>query len=66
LYDVLLERNQDGTLTSEGREMLHGLREEADALTLRKAHAYTVMSSRGHRMPDLMLLEQRGSHELHH
>ena len=58
LYDVLLERNQDGTLTSEGREMLHGLREEADALTLRKAHAYTVLTSRGHRMSDLDDLQE--------
>ncbi|MCB9141950.1 MAG: hypothetical protein H6646_06700 [Anaerolineales bacterium] len=50
LYDVLLDRNQDGTLTMEGRELLRGLREEADALMLRKAHAYALLKSRGHRL----------------
>lgn len=53
LYDVLLERNQEGELTSQGRELLDGLREEADALMLRKAHAYTLLKSRGHRLPTL-------------
>jgi len=58
LYDVLLDRNQDGTLTAEGRELLQGLREESDALMLRKAHAYSVLSSRGHRIPELDDLQE--------
>lgn len=51
LYDVLLERLQDQTLTSEGREWLARLREEADTLMLRKAHAYALLKSRGHALP---------------
>ncbi len=50
-YDVLLERNRDGTLTPEGRAWLTRLRDEAEALTLRKAHAYALLQSRGHRVP---------------
>ena len=53
LYDVLLERLQDQTLTSEGREWLARLREEADTLMLRKAHAYALLKSRGHTLPAL-------------
>lgn len=57
LYDVLLDRNQDGTLTAEGRKLLHDLRDEADALMLRKAHAYALLKSRGHQLPALEDLE---------
>jgi uncharacterized protein (DUF2267 family) len=53
LYDVLLERLQDQTLTSEGREWLARLRDEADTLMLRKAHAYALLKSRGHMPPAL-------------
>lgn len=42
-YDVLLERHQTGDLTVEGQEWLARLREEADALMLRKAHAYALL-----------------------
>jgi len=51
LYDVLLERLQDQTLTSEGREWLARLREEADTLMLRKAHAAALLQWRGHAVP---------------
>ena len=51
LYDVLLERLQDHTLTPEGREWPARLREEADTLMLRKAHAYALLKSRGHTLP---------------
>ncbi len=53
LYDVLLERLQDHTLTPEGREWLARLREEADTLMLCKAHAYALLKSRGHALPPL-------------
>ena len=53
LYDVLLERYHANTLTLEGRKWLDRLREESDALMLRKAHAYTVLQSRGKRLPSL-------------
>lgn len=53
LYDALLERHESGIITSEGRELLARLREEAEALMLRKAHAYTLLQSRGHRLPTL-------------
>ncbi len=53
LYDLLLERHHAGTLTPEGREWLTRLREEAEALMLRKAHAYALLQSRGHTLPPL-------------
>ena len=51
--DVLLERHLAGTLTPEGQEWLTRLREEAEALMLRKAHAYALLQSRGHQLPPL-------------
>jgi hypothetical protein len=59
LYDVLLERHQTGALTPEGQEWLTRLREEADALMLRKAHAYALLQSRGRRLPSLEALHTR-------
>jgi hypothetical protein len=56
LYDVLLERHQTSSLTPEGREWLTHLREQAEALMLRKAHAYALLQSRGHEMPSLQEL----------
>ncbi len=53
LYDVLLERNKAGNLTLEGRALLAELRTEADALMLRKAHAYAILQSRGRQLPTL-------------
>lgn len=53
LYDLLLERHLANELTAEGHEMLSQLREEVDALTVRKAHAYLLLQSRGHRLPTL-------------
>ncbi len=53
LYDVLLERHLGATLTPEGQEWLTRLREEADVLMLRKAHAYALLQSRGHQLPSL-------------
>ena len=53
LYDMLLDRLQDHALTPEGREWLVRLRDEADTLMLRKAHAYALLKSRGHVLPSL-------------
>jgi hypothetical protein len=53
LYDVLLERSRSGMLTSEGQAWLDTLRDEADALMLRKAQAYALLKSRGHKLPTL-------------
>ncbi|MFN8460127.1 MAG: hypothetical protein U0401_36670 [Anaerolineae bacterium] len=60
-YDLLLERHQNGTLTSEGRELLTRLREEAEALMLRKAHAYALLQSRGHQLPTLEELQAQAA-----
>ena len=59
MYDVLLERNRQDALTAEGRAWLSRLREEADALMLRKAHAYVLLKNRGHELPTLEELKQR-------
>ncbi len=56
LYDLLLERRQIGDLTTEGQELLDALRNEADFLMVRKAHAYALLKSRGHHLPLLAKL----------
>ncbi len=61
LYDVLLERRLAETLTPEGQEWLARLREEAESLMLRKAHAYALLQSRGHRLPSLEELRTQTS-----
>lgn len=53
LYDLLLERHQAGTLTPGGQAWLDTLRNEADALMLRKAQAYALLKGRGHKLPTL-------------
>jgi len=53
LYDVLIERQNAQTLTAEGRHLLTQLRDQADALMLRKAHAYALLQSRGYTLPSL-------------
>jgi plasmid stability protein len=53
LYDVLIERQNAQMLTAEGRHLLTQLRDEADALMLRKAHAYALLPSRGSTLPSL-------------
>lgn len=53
LYDLLIERQNSGSLTAEGRHMLARLREEMDALMVRKAHAYTLLHGRGYTLPTL-------------
>ena len=53
LYDLLIERQRSGSLTTEGRKVLTQLREEADALMVRKAQAYAILDSRGYTLPTL-------------
>ncbi len=53
LYDLLIERQNSGSLTVEGHGLLTQLREEADALMVRKAHAYAILQSRGYTLPTL-------------
>ncbi len=53
LYDLLIDRQNSGALTPEGRNLLDELREETDALMVRKAHAYAILHARGHRLPPL-------------
>ncbi|MEM7111015.1 MAG: hypothetical protein AAF614_01185 [Chloroflexota bacterium] len=61
LYDLMLERFHADELTSEGQQLLNDLRDEAQALTLRKAHAYALLQSRGHVLPTLEELQNRSS-----
>jgi hypothetical protein len=53
LYDVLLARHKAKSLTPVGREWLTQLREDSEELMLRKAHAYALLKSRGHKLPTL-------------
>lgn len=53
LYDLLIERQNTVSLTVEGRHLLAQLRDDADALVVRKAHAYALLHGRGHALPSL-------------
>ena len=53
LYDLLITRQNAGSLTTEGQKVLTQLREEADALMVRKAQAYAILHSRGYKLPTL-------------
>ena len=61
LYDVMLERLKSNHITDEGRTVLSQLREEAQSLTLRKAHAYALLKSRGYQLPSLEELRRSRS-----
>lgn len=61
LYDLLTERHADGTLTSAGKHLLGQLRDELDAVTLRKAQAFALLRSRGVALPSLALEVQPAS-----
>ena len=50
-YNVLLDRNQEGTLTDTERAELTALRTEADCFMLRKAQAAALLRWRGHHLP---------------
>ena len=61
LYDLLLERLKKGTLTVQGQTYLATLRQQSDELMLRKAHAFALLKSRGHKLPTLDELRQQQS-----
>ncbi len=50
-YNILLDRNQEGTLTDAERAELAVLRTEADCFMLRKAQAAALLRWRGHYVP---------------
>jgi predicted transcriptional regulator len=56
-HAALLERNSEGTLSADERQMLDQLRQTVDSLMLRKAYAYVLLKWRGHRLPALADLE---------
>ena len=49
----LLQKNEEGLLTSEEREELTALRVSAEQLMLRKAYAWSLLRWRGQRIPSL-------------
>ena len=50
-YQVLLDKNANGTLTAEERLELAQLRTEFDRRMLQKAHAAALLQWRGHQIP---------------
>ena len=50
-YNILLDRNQEGTLTDAERAELTALRTKADCFMLRKAQAAALLRWRGHHVP---------------
>ncbi|OQY51166.1 MAG: hypothetical protein DRR08_03305 [Candidatus Parabeggiatoa sp. nov. 2] len=59
LYDILLARHKTGQLTQIGQKWLTQLREDAEQLMLRKAHAYAIIKNRGHQLPTLEELREQ-------
>ena len=59
LYDILLARHKTGQLTPIGQKWLTQLREDAEQLMLRKAHAYAIIKNRGHQLPTLEELREQ-------
>ncbi|WP_141509061.1 hypothetical protein [Candidatus Chloroploca asiatica] len=53
LSDVPRDRKEQGSLTPEGQPWLARLTQDADALAVRKAHAYALLKRRGHQVPTL-------------
>lgn len=53
LYDDLLQKNSQGSITDEEKEKLQVLGQEARRLTLKKAHAFMFLKWRGHQIPTL-------------
>ena len=50
-YQVLLDKNAEGAITTSERVELEQLRTEADRFMLRKAHAAALLRWRGHTVP---------------
>lgn len=50
-YQSLLDSKAEGTITAPENAELNQLREEADLLMLRKAHAVSLLRWRGHTIP---------------
>ena len=59
LYDILLARHKTEPLTPIGQKWLTQLREDAEQLMLRKAHAYAILGNRGHQLPTLEELREQ-------
>ncbi|MBI4787110.1 MAG: hypothetical protein HY782_08705 [Chloroflexi bacterium] len=51
LYNRLLRKNSQGTITVQEKHKLTVLGDEARRLTLKKAHAYLLLKWRGHSVP---------------
>jgi predicted transcriptional regulator len=50
-YQALLDKNANGTLTTEERAELARLRTDSDRHMLRKVHAAALLQWRGHQLP---------------
>jgi len=55
----LMQKNKAGTLTSREQHDLEDLIAESERIMLRRAHAYTLLKWRGHRLPTLRELQEQ-------
>lgn len=60
LYSRLLTKNSQGTITSQEKETLHSLGEQARLLALKAAHACMILKWRGHHIPSPEELRSSG------
>jgi len=63
LYDILLARHKAEQLTPIGKKWLTQLREDAEQLMLRKAHAYAILKNRGHQFSMFPFSSKNGNIE---
>jgi tRNA splicing endonuclease len=49
--EVLSDLKRDGTILPEQLKLFQSLRDETEALMVRKAHAFVLLKSRGHILP---------------
>jgi hypothetical protein len=56
-YELLLDKQQASSLTTEEQQALEALGQQARLLTLKRAHAYMLLKWRGHSVPPLETLE---------
>lgn len=52
LMDTLIDLKQDGTISPVQQEQLTALSIDSESLMVRKAHAFALLTSRGHALPD--------------
>ena len=60
IYETLLRQKKSAPLTNEDEQQLAELRHDADVFMFRRSYAAVLLKRRGHALPTLQELQQRG------